>query len=168
MPLVLFGKINGHGTQTLITCYEHNDNQHVSNARTTRSVRSEMLTHTHARNKLEEYVNLANPPGKSAQARGNNTVMKFPNRLYNRFLLLAIDTIANGQSFLLLAVDPHANGPSRVNNPPTPSLGGFTKPSIPKLAIRSDPHDRHKSRYGFCHVLSCLTVLMQCFCLVTF
>ena len=111
---------------------------------------------------------LQTPPGKSAQARGNNTVMKFPNRLYNRFLLLAVDTIANGQSFLLLAVDPHANGPSRVNNPPKPSLGGFTKPSIPKLAIRSDPHDRHKSRYGFCHVLSCLTMLMQCFCLVTF
>ena len=112
------------------------------------------VLHTHARIKHKAYVNRANPPGKSAQARGNNTVMKFPNRLYSRFLLLAVDTIANG--------------PSRVYHPPNASLGGFTKPPIPKPTSCSDHHDRHKSRYGFCHVLSCLTVLMQCFCLVTF
>jgi hypothetical protein len=80
-------------------------------------------------------------------------MLMFPNRLCSRFLLLA--------------VDPIANGPSRVNNPPKPRLGGFTNPPIPKPALRSDPHDRHKSRYGFCHVLSCLTMLMQCFCLVS-
>ena len=33
------GKINGHGTQTLITCYEHFDNQHVFNVKTTKPVR---------------------------------------------------------------------------------------------------------------------------------
>jgi hypothetical protein len=112
------------------------------------------VLHTHARIKHKANVNRANPPGKSAQARGNNPVMKVPNRLYSRFLLLAVDTIANG--------------PSRVNNPPNSSLGGFTKPPIPKPTSCSDHHDRHKSRYGFCHVLSCLTVLMQCFCLVIF
>ena len=118
---------------------------------------------------------LQTPPWQVCSSQGEQYCHEVPKTGFIAVSYFwAVDTIANGPSRvnnppkLSWAVDTIANGPSRVNHPPKLNHGGFTKPPIPNQTSCSDHHDRHKSRYGFCHVLSCLTVFMQCFCLVIF